>query len=102
MSETCCATECPTCGHVEGELLEVRPEVFEWRYSVVQISADMIDEDGGRLENYLCGEGSVGLELTCIIPSPTGFLAIFKRRRRTEPDQGKCCECGGQESEGEQ
>lgn len=79
-----------------SELLESGPEVVEWEY----VNHSWPDRGTGvdlRLEEWLNNYGLDGWELVQMDPSKAGGWrrAIFKRRRRTEPDQGKCCECGG-------
>lgn len=80
---------------VPGELLEFEPEAIEWEYKVGLASAcDMTN--GAVMTTALDGWGKDGWELVQILPMHHAcHYIIFKRRRRTEPEQGKCCECGG-------
>lgn len=85
---------------VPGEPLGFEPEAIEWEYAAGPASTCAI-ANGDILTAILDVWGKDGWELVQILPTDRVLhRAIFKRRRRIEPEQGKCCECGDQESEG--
>jgi len=84
-----------------SEPVEWEPGVPIWEYAVASLQ-EHETRDSLIFAKWLNRWGKGGWELLRL--DVTGqYLprAIFERRRRFEPEQGKCCECGC-ESEGEQ